>query len=224
VWFFIEDCIILREDFIMERNALIIIDVQYDFCPGGALAVKEGDAIIPVINRLSPRFSPVIATQDWHPPDHISFASSHPGKKQFQTVVFNGKKQSLWPEHCIKGGRGARLHDDLDQRPINLIMRKGTKEWLDSYSAFFENDRITATGLEAYLKALEVTDVYLCGLAADVCVFFTAMDAVRCGFRTHIINDAVKGVDTPRGSLEKSIMQMKKSGVILKNSTEIDLQ
>lgn len=218
---FSEDYHILRGEPVMKRSALLIIDMQYDFCPGGALAVKDGDAIIPVINRLASLFSPVITTQDWHPRHHISFASCHPGKKQFQTVVFNGKKQTLWPDHCVKGSRGARIHDDLDQKPVNLILRKGTREWLDSYSAFFENDTITSTGLEAYLKALEVTHVYLCGLATDVCVFFSAMDAVRCGFKTHVMSDAIKGVDKPRGAIEKSITQMKRSGVSFKESAEI---
>lgn len=204
-----------------ERNksleaALIVVDVQNDFCPGGALAVEYGDTIIPRINSLMRLFPLVIATKDWHPAGHVSFASSHSGKNPGDTVKSGGIDQQLWPDHCVQGTRGAQFHDDLDTRPVNLILHKGTKTDLDSYSAFFENDHATATGLESYLKGLGFESVYVVGLAEDVCVRFTAEDAVSLGFATHVIADCTRGVNIPDGSLSaaRKSMQSKKVGYV----------
>ena len=153
----------------MEKNkALIIIDVQNDFCPGGALAVPNGDKIIPVINKLSVRFKRVIATQDWHPEGHMSFAVNHPGKKEFDVIDYNGMEQVLWPAHCVSGTPGAEFHPDINTENVDLILRKGSNPEIDSYSAFRENDKETLTGLEGYLKTLEIKETYLCGLALFV--------------------------------------------------------
>ena len=200
------------------KRALLVIDVQNDFCPGGSLAVPEGNRVVPVINRLMPLFSLVVATRDWHPEGHVSFASRYPGKKPADTVTVDGIQQQLWPDHCVMATRGAALHPDLDRRPVNLILNKGTKKDLDSYSAFFENDRETSTGLAPYLSGLGFSEVYLCGLAEDVCVFFSATDARMLGFRTYVIADAVRGVDIPKGSLAAAREEMETSGVIMVKS------
>ncbi len=205
-----------------EKNALLIIDVQNDFCPGGALAVTEGDAIIPVINSISGKFFKVIATQDWHPADHVSFATQH-GKSPGDMTTINGIDQLLWPDHCVQGTPGAALHKDLNQEPVDLIVRKGTKRDMDSYSAFFENDHTTQTGLGFYLKGFGVGNVYLCGLATDVCVYFSACDAKKLGFTTTVLLDASKGVDIPEHNLERKIASMKEQGIALKNHTEIEV-
>jgi len=190
---------------------LLVIDVQNDFCPGGALAVEEGDAIVPVINRISHVFGNVVATGDWHPENHVSFASTH-GKNPLETVEINGMEQTLWPDHCIKGTRGAEFHPGLDIRPFDVIFHKGSKQNLDSYSAFFENDRKTFTGLSHYLKGLHRQELYVCGLAMDVCVFFTVMDALRLGFAVYLIEDASRGIDNPPGSLRSTREEMKRGG------------
>lgn len=195
------------------KRALLVIDVQNDFCPGGALAVPEGDRVVPVINRLMPLFPLVVATRDWHPEGHISFASRHAGKKPTDSVSVYGVDQLLWPDHCIMASSGAAFHPKLDMRPVNLILNKGTRKDLDSYSAFFENDRKTSTGMESYLKGLGFSEVYVCGLAEDVCVFFTAADAKRLGFRTYVVADAVRGVDTPSGSLVSARKKMEGDGI-----------
>ena len=189
----------------MENNkALIIIDVQNDFCPGGALPVPDGDKIIPVINKLSGRFKKVIATQDWHPKDHMSFAMNHPGKKEFEVFDYNGMKQVLWPAHCVPGTPGAEFHPNLNTENINLILRKGNNPEIDSYSAFRENDKETLTGLQGYLRTLEIKETYLCGLALDYCVFYSAMDAKELGFETFVVIDGTKGIDSPDGNINKS--------------------
>lgn len=198
--------------------ALLVIDVQNDFCPGGRLPVKEGDSVVPVINRISKVFPGVVATQDWHPPDHVSFASSHRNKKPFDRVTVHGIEQFLWPEHCVIGTKGADFHPDLDTDRFRLILRKGTNSRLDSYSAFFENDRKTSTGLIFYLKGLGIERVYLCGLAADVCVYYSAMDAIRAGFDTCFISDATRGVNVPEGNVEKTMHDMEQAGVEIINS------
>ncbi len=205
----------------VNSRALIVVDVQNDFCPGGSLPVSEGDRIVPVINRLMPLFSLVVATKDWHPAGHVSFASHHPGCKPMDTVSASGITQILWPDHCVQATSGADLHPDLDTRFINLILHKGTRPDLDSYSAFFENDHITSTGLDAYLKALGFAEVYLCGLAEDVCVFYSAMDAQRLGFRTSVISDAVRGVDIPAGSCDRARGEMQKYGISFVESSLI---
>jgi len=193
----------------IKESALIIVDVQNDFCPGGALEVKEGDKVVPVINKISNRFYKVIATQDWHPENHLSFASNHPGKKVQDIIDLNGIQQVLWPVHCVQGTKGADFHPELDLRPVDLIIRKGTNPQIDSYSAFFENDKKTSTGLEYYLKGLGIKKVFLTGLATDYCVFFSAMDSVKLGFETYVIIDATRGVDFPEGNIEKSLKAMK---------------
>jgi nicotinamidase/pyrazinamidase len=204
------------------ERALLEIDVQNDFCPDGSLPVPEGDRVVPVINRLAPRFAKVVATQDWHPPGHISFASSHPGIKPFQTVDLpGGEKQTLWPEHCVAGSRGAELHPGLDTAPVSLIVRKGTRVELDSYSAFFENDHCTPTGLSACLRELGIGELYLAGLATDVCVFFTAMDALRLGFAVLLVEDACRGIDVPAGSLRERLRELAGAGVRILASSEV---
>ncbi len=207
---------------IFSKASLLIIDVQNDFCPGGKLAVDGGDMVIPVINRIAGKFPCVVATQDWHPQGHVSFASTHRGKNPFDTLVVNGIEQVLWPEHCVQGTEGASFHPELDTRKVNLILRKGTNPQLESYSAFFENDRATPTGLEHYLRGLGFKDIYLCGLATDVCVFYSALDAVRLGFRTFLIEDACRGVDVPRGNVERAIREMEGKGVMIIRSGELN--
>lgn len=204
----------------MSKRALIIVDVQQDFCPGGALAVKDGDEVVPVINGISNRFDLVTATQDWHPEGHISFASTH--DKEAGTVIDTGGiKQMLWPDHCVRGGKNSGFHPDLNLAPVNLIIRKGTTAGLDSYSAFFENDNTTPTGLSFYLKGLGVTEVYLCGLATDYCVYFSALDAKNQGFETYIILDACRGVDIPEGNINRATRDMKTKGIHLINHDAI---
>ncbi len=205
----------------MTDAALIIIDVQNDFCPGGALAVENGDAIIPVINRIAPEFRQVIATRDWHPEGHISFASRHPGKQPFEQITVDGLDQVLWPDHCIQASEGAAFHPDLDLRPVDLIVHKGTKKELDSYSALFENDHTTPTGLEGYLNRLGISTVYFTGLAADVCVFYSAMDAVKVKYKTFVIFDATRGVDQPAGNVERTKEEMLEAGVTFVESSEL---
>ncbi|KPJ86201.1 MAG: hypothetical protein AMS17_13585 [Spirochaetes bacterium DG_61] len=204
-----------------ETDALLVIDVQRDFCPGGALEVKGGDRVVPVINRIMPLFSRVVATQDWHPVDHVSFAVNHEGKKVLDTLEINGITQMLWPEHCVQGSEGAGFHSELNTKLFHLILRKGIFHLLDSYSSFFENDRKTATGLHFYLKGLGVESVYLCGLATDYCVFYSAMDAVKLGFRTCLIEDACRGVDFPPGSVDRALREMKSAEVKILKSKDL---
>lgn len=196
----------------MQKKALLIVDIQNDFCPGGALAVPEGDAVIPIINGISGRFEKVVATQDWHPEDHMSFAVQH-GLKEYDVITLKGIEQVLWPVHCVPGTWGAEFHKDFDTRPIDLIIRKGTNREIDSYSTFLENDKKTATGLHYYLKGLEIEKIYLSGLATDYCVYFSAIDARNYGFDVHVIIDATRGIDVPKGSIEKAIQHMKERGV-----------
>jgi len=202
-------------------RALLVIDVQNDFCPGGSLAVEQGDAVVPVINALLPRFSLVVATQDWHPPDHVSFAGSHPGHKPLDVVQAGGIEQVLWPDHCVRGTRGADLHPGLDASRIGLLLRKGMRSSLDSYSAFFENDRRTDTGLQHYLKGLRIREVVICGLATDYCVLSSAMDGVRRGFQVVLVSDACRGVDFPKGSVARALATMKDAGVRVVESLEL---
>ncbi len=185
----------------MNGRALLVIDVQNDFCPGGALEVPKGDEIVPLANALMERFPVVVLTQDWHPADHSSFASAHPGREPFETVEMPYGPQVLWPDHCVQGTRGADFHPDLDTRPGQVVIRKGFRRDVDSYSAFFENDHATPTGLAGYLKERDVTEVFLCGLATDFCVGFSALDAVRCGFSATVIEDACHAIDL-NGSLD----------------------
>jgi len=202
-------------------KVLLVVDVQNDFCPGGSLAVPDGDRIVGVINRLMESFDAVVATQDWHPEDHVSFASSHAGAKPFDAIEVDGREQVLWPDHCVIGSRGAELHPDLDTDPLRAVFRKGSSPALDSYSAFFENDRRTPTGVEGYLKDLGLTSVYLVGLATDVCVYYSAMDAVRRGFDVWLVEDACRGIDSPPGSLAGRLEEMGAAGVRMVRSGDL---
>ncbi len=205
-----------------EKNqALLVIDVQNDFCPGGSLAVRDGDQVVPVINHFTSKFSRVVATQDWHPDDHVSFAKNHPGKNVYDRVEVNGLSQVLWPVHCVQGTIGADFHPALRTEDFNLILHKGTNPLVDSYSAFMDNDKKLMTGLEGYLRSLGVSEVFICGLATDYCVFFSAMDAVGLGFSTHVIIDACRGVDVPANNIANRIKMMKENGVVLLHSTDI---
>jgi nicotinamidase/pyrazinamidase len=176
-------------------TALLLIDIQNDFLPGGSLAVPEGNEIIPLVNSLQPQFDLVVATQDWHPRAHKSFASSHPGKSVFEQIDLNGLPQVLWPDHCVQGTTGAELSTAVDWRRTEAIFRKGTNPEIDSYSGFYDNGHLKSTGLSAYLKGRGVTVIYLAGLAGDYCVYFTAKDALAEGFDTFIIEDATRPID-----------------------------
>ena len=195
-----------------DNDVLIVIDVQNDFCPGGALAVPEGDAVVPLINNLMPRFAHVVWTQDWHPAGHSSFASSHPGKAPFSTIAMPYGEQTLWPDHCIQGTSGAAFHDGLDPTRAQMIIRKGFRGAIDSYSAFFENDRTTPTGLAGYLRERGLTRVFCVGLATDFCVRFSAEDARRLGLETVLIADACRAIDLG-GSLAAGMAAVKAAGV-----------
>ena len=197
-----------------ERDVLIVTDPQVDFCPGGALAVAEGDAIMPVINRLARRFAHVVVTQDWHPPGHMSFASAHPGKHPFETIEVDYGPQTLWPDHCVQGTAGAAFHPALDLPNVELVIRKGYHPAIDSYSAFRENDRKTPTGLTGYLRERGLTRVTLCGLATDFCVLYSAIDARAAGFETAVMLEASRGIDLD-GSLAPALAAMRAAGVTL---------
>jgi len=175
-------------------KALLLIDIQYDFLPGGALAVPDGDAIIPIVDRIQDRFDLVVATQDWHPQGHKSFASSHDGKKVFEQAELHGLPQVLWPDHCVQGTHGADLSEAVNWNRTEAIFHKGTSLEIDSYSGFYDNGHLKATGLSQYLKGRNITDVYIAGLAADYCVYFTAKDALQEGFTTYVIEDATKAI------------------------------
>ena len=194
-------------------SALLVIDVQHDFCPGGALAVTDGDAVVEAANRLMPEYDLVVATQDWHPADHCSFASQHPGAALYDSVCIGGVEQTLWPDHCVQGSAGAALQPGLDTRRVNLILRKGMRPVLDSYSAFFENDRRTATGLAGFLTELGVRQVALCGLATDYCVCYSALDAARLGFAVEVLTGACRGVDLPAGNVQRAVAEMRAAGI-----------
>jgi nicotinamidase/pyrazinamidase len=194
------------------ESALLIIDVQNCFLPGGSLAVKDGDQVIPIINRIAKSFFNVVMTQDWHTEGHVSFASSHPGKKPFETVDLPYGKQVLWPDHCVQGTEGAALSKDLAVPQAALVIRKGFHKNVDSYSAFTEADGKTTTGLAAYLKARGVKTVFVAGLATDFCVAWSALDARKAGFETYVVEDACRGIDT-QGSLAKAWADMAKAGV-----------
>lgn len=182
---------------IRDADVLVVIDVQNDFCPGGALEVKEGDAVVPVINGLARRFRHVVLTQDWHPAGHASFASSHPGKAPYEMVELSYGTQVLWPDHCVQGTRGAEFHPNLDVPMAELVLRKGFRPAIDSYSAFAENDRATSTGLAGYLRERGLARLFMAGLAYDFCVHYSAVDGRRAGFETLVIEDACRSVDLP---------------------------
>jgi len=192
--------------------SLVVVDVQNDFIPGGALAVPQGDEVLPEINRLAARFDDVILTQDWHPRGHASFASSHPGKKPFETIELPYGSQVLWPDHCVQGTAGAAFHSDLNVMKAHLVIRKGHHRDIDSYSAFLEADRKTATGLAGYLKERGFRKLYVCGLATDFCVAWTALDACAAGFDTTVVEDACRAIDLD-GSLRRAWAEMTAAGV-----------
>jgi len=197
-----------------DRDILVIVDVQNDFCPGGALAVPRGDQIVPVVNRLAAEFAHVVLTQDWHPRGHASFASSHAAKNPFDTIDVSYGQQILWPDHCVQGTRGAAFHPDLDVAHAELVLRKGFRTAIDSYSAFFENDHRTPTGLVGYLKERRFERITLCGLATDFCVFYSALDGRQAGFEVAVVTDACRGIDMD-GSLALAMRSMKEAGVTL---------
>lgn len=192
-------------------RALLIVDIQNDFCPGGSLAVEEGDTIIPVVNRLASQFDIVIQTQDWHPAGHQSFASSYKEKEPFETIEMSYGEQVLWPDHCVQESQGAAFHPDLEQQHTQLIIRKGFREHIDSYSAFYENDQITTTGLNGYLNERKVDTLYLVGLATDFCVKWSALDGLNEGFQVYVVDDAVKGIDL-EGSVDQAWVEMLEAG------------
>jgi nicotinamidase/pyrazinamidase len=198
----------------MSATALIVVDLQNDFCPGGALAVSGGDEIVPLVNRLIGKFEHVILTQDWHPAGHSSFASSHPGKEPFSTVEMPYGPQTLWPDHCVQGTRGADFHPGLEWTKAELVIRKGFRTAIDSYSTFFENDHTTPTGLAGYLRERGITDLTLVGLATDFCVAYSAIDARRLGFNAKVLLDGCRAIDLA-GSLEAMKQQMAQEGVVL---------
>jgi nicotinamidase/pyrazinamidase len=242
----------------MAGSALIEVDVQNDFCPAyttkdgkerppGALAVSQGHEVIKPLNMAAEKFAhggaKIIASQDWHPAHHSSFASSHPGKQVNDIIVLPvppipapaegaetesagefmpaAIQQVLWPDHCVQGSKGAQFHDDLNLAPVNFILRKGYRRDLDSYSVFFENDRHTPTGLDGLLRGLSITQIFIGGLATDYCVYYSVMDAIRLGYKTVVLTDAVCGVDIPEGSVERAFDMMRKAGAVFMNSREL---
>ncbi|MBS0000989.1 MAG: bifunctional nicotinamidase/pyrazinamidase [Cyclobacteriaceae bacterium] len=202
-------------------KVLIVVDVQYDFLPGGALAVPEGDAIIPVVNELMEKIDFVVATQDWHPLDHGSFADNHVDKRPGDVVDLNGLKQVLWPVHCVQNTHGAELENRLDSQRIRKIFTKGTDPGIDSYSGFYDNGHRKSTGLAEYLKEHGVDEVYVAGLAADYCVKFTALDAVKENFKTWLFVDATRAVNLKADDFDKAIREMQEKGVRMLKSADI---
>ena len=197
---------------ITDRDVLLVVDVQNDFCPGGNLAVPRGDEVVPIINQLAGRFSHVILTQDWHPRGHLSFASSHPGKQPFETIEVAYGEQVLWPDHCVQGTPGAEFRRDLDIPHAELVLRKGYHRAIDSYSAFYENDKNTRTGLAGYLRERGLNRVFAGGLAFDFCVRFSCEDAGREGFEALVVEDACRGIDL-EGSMAKTRRALSELGV-----------
>jgi nicotinamidase/pyrazinamidase len=197
-----------------DRDILVIVDLQMDFCPGGALAVPQGDQIVPLVNRLAAEFAHVVLTQDWHPRGHSSFASSHSARQPFDTIDLSYGQQILWPDHCVQATAGAAFHPDLDVPHAELVLRKGFRTAIDSYSAFFENDRRTPTGLVGYLKERRFERVTLCGLATDFCVFYSAIDGRQAGFEVTVVTGACRGINID-GSLSQAMRAMNEAGVTL---------
>ena len=192
-------------------NALLIVDVQNDFCPGGALEVPNGDQVVPVINKLTEQFDNIVQTQDWHPKGHYSFASTYDGKEPFETTQLEYGEQVLWPDHCVQNSKGAEFHPDLKTKPSQMIVRKGFRTHIDSYSAFYENDHKTKTGLTGYLKDRNIDTLYVGGLATDFCVKWSVIDGCKEGFKVYVIEDAIKGIDI-EGSVDQALKEMKDAG------------
>ena len=202
-------------------KALILVDIQTDFLPGGALAVPDGDAIIPVVNGLQAKFPLVVATQDWHPANHGSFAANHAGKNVFEQIVLNGLPQTLWPVHCVQGTPGAELALGLERERIANIFPKGTDAGIDSYSGLFDNGHRKSTGLGDWLMAKGVSEVFVCGLATDYCVKFTALDAAQMGFKTYFIENASRGVNLQPDDVANAIAEMNRAGVAVVQSQQV---
>jgi nicotinamidase/pyrazinamidase len=202
------------------HDVLLVTDVQNDFCPGGALAVPRGDEIIAPIHRVAPRFAHIVLIQDWHPSNHSSFAASHPGKQPFESIELAYGTQTLWPVHCVQGSHGAEFHPSLHLPQAELILRKGFRPQVDSYSAFFENDRTTPTGLAGYLRERNLTRVFLAGLAYDYCVAYSALDARRLGLSVFVLRDACRAIDL-NGSVAVIEAQFSKAGVVVIESEEV---
>ena len=202
-------------------RALIFVDLQNDFVPGGALAVPRGNEVAPLANRLAERFDLVVATQDWHPADHGSFATEHEGREPGDTIELGGLEQILWPVHCVRETPGAAFVEALDMRSVKKVFRKGTQRDIDSYSGFFDNGQRCATGLGGYLEERSVTEVYLLGLATDYCVKFTALDARSLRFRTHLIEDGCRGVELTPGDVDRAVEEMRTTGVRVLNSRDL---
>ena len=202
-------------------RALILVDLQYDFCPGGALAVAHGDETIAIANRVMPHFTTVVATQDWHPANHKSFAVNNPGTKEGDLIDLGGLRQVMWPAHCVQGSRGAELHADLDRSRITEIVQKGTDSSIDSYSGFFDNGHQKATGLHQWLSERWIKQVYVMGLATDFCVKFTALDAKQLGFDVYLIEDGCRGVELKPGDSERAIAELRGAGVAVVESGAI---
>ncbi len=202
-------------------RALIVVDIQNDFLPGGALAVPQGDQVVGAANRLQPKFPLVAATQDWHPANHGSFASNHPGKRPLEQIMLNGLPQTLWPVHCVQNSHGAAFAPGLHRERIARVFHKGIDPDIDSYSCFFDNAHRRATGLGDWLKAAKVGQVWICGLATDYCVRFSALDALRLGFDVHVVQDACRGVDVTPGDVERAIEEMKAAGVKLEWESQV---
>ncbi len=202
-------------------NCLVLVDLQNDFLPGGPLAVPQGDEVLAVANRLQAAFPLVAATQDWHPANHGSFAVNHPGRKPFDQIELNGLPQTLWPVHCVQGTRGAALAPALRTDRVAQVFQKGTDPGIDSYSGFFDNGHRRGTGLAEWLSAHGVTDVFVCGLATDYCVKFTALDAVQLGFRTYLIEDACRGVNLRPDDVSRALHDLRQAGVEIVQSRDI---
>ena len=201
-------------------KTLILIDVQNDFMPGGSLAVPQGNEIVPVINAMLPEFDLVVATQDWHPATHKSFASNHEGREVFETIDLNGLEQKLWPDHCVQNTPGAEFHPDLNSGPIEAIFRKGMDPEIDSYSGFYDNGHRKTTGLAGYLKEKGAKELYFCGLAADICVYFTLVDALKDGFKATLIEDASKALDVEGFENLKKTIREKGAEIITSNELQ----
>lgn len=202
-------------------DALVLIDLQYDFMPGGALAVPLGDEIVPVANSLISRFELVVASRDWHPQNHVSFATNHPGCEAGQTIDYGGVRQILWPVHCVQNTHGAKLHGDLDHDRITRVFDKGVNTEVDSYSCFFDNARRGSTGMDGFLRERGVRRLYLLGLATDYCVRFSALDAASLGFETVLIEDGCRGIELNVGDIAKAIESMRAAGVRICNSNAV---
>jgi nicotinamidase/pyrazinamidase len=202
-------------------KGLVIVDVQNDFMPGGQLEVSGGNIIVPVINRLQKPFDLIVATQDWHPQNHKSFASNHPDKKPFEKIVLNGLDQILWPDHCVQGSSGADFHPQLEKNKVAAVFRKGMDPETDSYSGFYDNGHRISTGMSGYLKDKGITDIYFCGLAADICVYYTIKDAIKEGFSATLVEDASRPLN--RDDFITIKKELRNLGVCIINTNEIQM-